>query len=663
MEASTMDIKGLQAVALSVRTLSMDAVQKANSGHPGLPLGCAELGALLYGEILTHYPKVPTWPNRDRFILSAGHGSMFLYSLLHLSGYDLSLEDIRNFRQLHSRTPGHPEYGHTPGVETTTGPLGQGVANAVGMAIAERMLAAKFNTDKHKIIDHYTYALAGDGCMMEGIASEAASLAGHLGLGKLIVFYDSNRISIEGPTDITFTEDVGKRFEAYGWQVLKGDMYDISAIANIVSQAKKETQKPTLIILKSIIGKGAPNKQGSHEVHGAPLGVDEVKAAKRAMGVPEDAEFYIHPDAIAYFKERAPHFEKAYKQWEQQFSEWSKANPELRKEWDRWMSQPTELYQSLQLPSFKVGDSVATRSASGKCLQTIAKQVPNLVGGSADLAPSNNTAMPEFGDFSATNPKGRTLHFGVREHAMGGIVNGMSLYGGLRPFCATFLVFSDYMKPAIRLAALMKRPVIYIFTHDSIFVGEDGPTHEPIEQLAALRSIPNLHVFRPGDAEETAWAWKAALLRQDGPTALVLSRQNLEVYPKADPQWRETAQRGAYIVKDSPAKPELIVIATGSEVSLALKAVEQSGLPNVRIVSMLCREQFLSQEPGFRDTILPRGVRTIVAELGSSLGWEGFVQDRRDLFCLDRFGLSAPGQKVAEALGRGVQHLVQLLKG
>ncbi|MCX7788066.1 MAG: transketolase [Spirochaetes bacterium] len=657
-----MDIKGLQAVALSVRTLSMDAIQKANSGHPGLPLGCAELGALLYGEILKHYPKVPTWPNRDRFILSAGHGSMFLYSLLHLAGYDLTLEDLKNFRQLHSRTPGHPEYGHTPGVETTTGPLGQGIANAVGMAIAERMLAAKFNTTAHRIIDHYTFALAGDGCMMEGIASEAASLAGHLGLGKLIVFYDSNRISIEGPTDITFTEDVGKRFEAYGWQVLQGDMYDIPAIANIVSKAKAESQKPTLIILKSIIGKGAPNKQGSHEVHGAPLGADEVRAAKRAMGVPEDAEFYIHPDALTYFKERAVQFEKAYKEWEQLFENWSKANPELRKEWDRWMVKSPNLYQALQLPSFKVGDSIATRSASGKCLQIIAKQVPNLVGGSADLAPSNNTAMPEFGDFSVANPKGRTLHFGVREHAMGGIVNGMSLYGGLRPFCATFLVFSDYMKPAIRLAALMKQPVIYIFTHDSIFVGEDGPTHEPIEQLAALRSIPNLRVLRPGDAEETAWAWKEALLRMEGPTALILSRQNLEVYPKADPKWQETAKRGAYIVKDSPGKPEVIIIATGSEVSLALKASEQTGMQNIRIVSMVCREQFLNQEPEFRNTILPSGVRTIVAELGSSLGWDGFVQDRDDLFCLDCFGLSAPGQKVAEALNRGVQHLVQLIK-
>jgi transketolase len=656
-----MDVKRLQAVALSVRTLSMDAIQKANSGHPGLPLGCAELGALLYGEILSHYPQDPSWPNRDRFILSAGHGSMFLYSLLHLSGYSLTLEDIKNFRQLHSKTPGHPEYGHTPGVETTTGPLGQGISNAVGMAIAERILAGKFNTSQHKIVDHFIYALAGDGCMMEGIASEAASLAGHLRLGKLIVFYDSNKISIEGSTDITFTEDVGKRFEAYGWQVLKGDMYDIPDTAELISRAKRETTRPSLIILKSVIGKGAPNKQGSHEVHGAALGVDEVKAAKRALGVPEDAEFFVHPDAVAYFADQQKRWEKAYQDWKALFEAWSKANPDLRKEWDRWVSKNPDPYQTLSLPEYKIGEKVATRAASGKCLQMIAKQIPNLVGGSADLAPSNNTALPEYGDFSVENPTGRTLHYGVREHAMGGISNGISLYGGLRTFCATFLVFSDYMKPAIRLAALMKQPVIYLFTHDSIFVGEDGPTHEPIEQIACLRSIPHLRVFRPGDGEETAWAWKSALSHIDGPTALVLSRQNLEVYPKADKDWKKTAQQGAYIVKEAEGKPELVIVATGSEVSLALKAVELSGKKNVRVVSMLCREQFLAQKEDFRKNILPSGVRTIVAELGSSQGWEGFVQSSEDLFTLDDFGLSGPGEQVAEALGRSEKHLAQLI--
>jgi transketolase len=656
-----MDVKRLQAVALSVRTLSMDAIQKANSGHPGLPLGCAELGALLYGEILSHYPQDPSWPNRDRFILSAGHGSMFLYSLLHLSGYSLTLEDIKNFRQLHSKTPGHPEYGHTPGVETTTGPLGQGISNAVGMAIAERILAGKFNTSQHKIVDHFIYALAGDGCMMEGIASEAASLAGHLRLGKLIVFYDSNKISIEGSTDITFTEDVGKRFEAYGWQVLKGDMYDIPDTAELISRAKRETTRPSLIILKSVIGKGAPNKQGSHEVHGAALGVDEVKAAKRALGVPEDAEFFVHPDAVAYFADQQKRWEKAYQDWKAIFKAWSKANPDLRKEWDRWVSKNPDPYQTLSLPEYKIGEKVATRAASGKCLQMIAKQIPNLVGGSADLAPSNNTALPEYGDFSVENPTGRTLHYGVREHAMGGISNGISLYGGLRTFCATFLVFSDYMKPAIRLAALMKQPVIYLFTHDSIFVGEDGPTHEPIEQIACLRSIPHLRVFRPGDGEETAWAWKSALSHIDGPTALVLSRQNLEVYPKADKDWKKTAQQGAYIVKEAEGKPELVIVATGSEVSLALKAVELSGKKNVRVVSMLCREQFLAQKEDFRKNILPSGVRTIVAELGSSQGWEGFVQSSEDLFTLDDFGLSGPGEQVAEALGRSEKHLAQLI--
>ncbi|HOV40000.1 MAG TPA: 1-deoxy-D-xylulose-5-phosphate synthase N-terminal domain-containing protein, partial [Spirochaetales bacterium] len=401
-----MDVKRLQAVALSVRTLSMDAIQKANSGHPGLPLGCAELGALLYGEILSHYPQDPSWPNRDRFILSAGHGSMFLYSLLHLSGYSLTLEDIKNFRQLHSKTPGHPEYGHTPGVETTTGPLGQGISNAVGMAIAERMLAGKFNTPQHKIVDHFIYALAGDGCMMEGIASEAASLAGHLRLGKLVVFYDSNKISIEGSTDITFTEDVGKRFEAYGWQVLTGDMYDIPDTAELISRAKRETTRPSLIILKSVIGKGAPNKQGSHEVHGAALGTDEVKAAKRALGVPEDAEFFVHPDAATYFADQQKRWEKTYQNWKTLFETWTKANPDLRKEWDRWVSKNPDPYQTLSLPEYKIGEKVATRAASGKCLQMIAKQIPNLVGGSADLAPSNNTALPEYGDFSVENPTG-----------------------------------------------------------------------------------------------------------------------------------------------------------------------------------------------------------------------------------------------------------------
>jgi transketolase len=656
-----MNINGLKAVALSVRTLSMDAVQKANSGHPGLPLGCAEIGALLYGEILNHYPDDPRWPNRDRFVLSAGHGSMFLYSLLHLSGYKLTLDDIKNFRQVGSKTPGHPEYGHTEGVETTTGPLGQGIANAVGMAMAEVMLAGKFNTSSHTIVDHYTYALAGDGCMMEGVASEAASLAGYLGLGKLILFYDSNRITIEGSTDITFTEDVAKRYEAYGWQVESVDAYDFENIMKLVEKAKAEKTKPSLIILKSIIGKGAPNKQGSHEVHGAPLGEAEVKAARKALGVPEDAEFYIQPEALSYLAAKKSEVKKTYEAWKKRFEDYSKANPALRKEWDLRHSPDPAVFESIVLPEFKEGDKIATRSASGKTLLAVAKAVPGLVGGSADLAPSNNTAMPEYGDFSLKNPTGRTLHFGVREHAMGAIANALCLYGGFRPFCATFLVFSDYMKPAVRLASLMKLPVIYVFTHDSIFVGEDGPTHQPIEHFAALRIIPGMLVLRPGDAQETAWAWSAALKNTRGPTALILTRQNLEVYPKADADWRKTAEKGAYIVKDTEGKPDVVVIATGSEVSLAVKAAEAVKNKKIRVVSMLSRERFLSQDAGFQESIAPRGVRTIVAEVGVSFGWEGFVQSPKDLFTIDSFGLSGPGEKVAAALGRDQASLEKLI--
>ncbi len=656
-----MDTKGLKAAALSIRTLSMDAIQKANSGHPGMPLGCAEIGALLYGEILRHYPGDSAWPNRDRFVLSAGHGSMLLYALLHLSGYRLSLEDIRNFRQVGSRTPGHPEYGHTDGVETTTGPLGQGVGNAVGLAVAEAMTAAKFNTREHTIVDHYTYALAGDGCMMEGVASEAASMAGHLGLGKLIVFYDSNDITIEGSTNITFTEDVGARFRAYGWQTLTGDAYDFPGMMKLVEEAKADTKRPSLIILKSTIGKGAPSKQGSHETHGAPLGSDEIRAARKAMGVPEDAEFFVHPDAVSYFAAKKERTQKAYDEWKKTFDAWAGANPGLKAEWDLWHAKEPSL-QGLALPEFKIGDSVATRSAGGKALLAAARLLPNLVGGSADLGPSNNTAMPEYGVFGPGNPRGRGFHFGVREHAMGAVCNGMALYGSLRPFCATFLVFSDYMKPAIRLAALMKIPVIYIFTHDSIYVGEDGPTHQPIEHLAALRIIPDLLVLRPGDAQETALAWKTALARHDGPTALVLTRQNLPVYPKADPDWADSFRRGAYIVKDPAGSPEVVVLATGSEVSLAVQAAEASGR-KVRVVSMPSRELFLAQDRAFREKILPPGVRVIVAEVGVSCGWDGFVRDRKDLFTIDGFGLSGPGPKVAEALHRDQSSLEKLIRG
>ena len=655
-----MNTKAVEAIALSVRSLSMDGVQAANSGHPGLPLGMAELGALLYGEILRHYPGDPSWPNRDRFVLSAGHGSMFLYSLLHLSGYDVSLDDLKQFRQVGSKTPGHPEYGHTPGVETTTGPLGQGICNAVGMAIAETMLAEAFNTKKHAVVDHFTYVLCGDGDLMEGVSGEASSLAGHLGLGKLIVFYDSNKISIEGSTELAFTENVMQRYEAYGWQVLSGDAYDTRGIEGLVEQAREETEKPTLIHLTSIIGKGSPNKAGTHEVHGAALGEDEVLATRRALGLGDNDAFFVHPEAKAFLTERYEELKREHDEWQELFVEWAEANPELKQKWDKYFSDGTSLLPRVEMPEFNVGDKLATRQASGKVLQALAKSIPHLVGGSADLAPSNNTALPGYGSFSRTNRSGRTLHFGVREHGMGAICNGMSVHGGFRPFCATFLVFTDYMRGAMRLSALMKQPVIYIMTHDSIFLGEDGPTHQPIEHLAAMRCIPNMLVLRPGDAQETAQAWLMAMENTQGPTVLALTRQGLPVYEKADPSWTRTARRGAYVVQDTEGTPDVVVVATGSEVSLAVAAAADSG-KKVRIVSMVSRELFHAQDREFREAIIPPGVRTIVAELGIAQGWEGFVQDREDLFVLSDFGASGPGDKVAEHFGRTQKDLAALI--
>ena len=568
-----MDTASLAKVALSVRTLSMDAIQKANSGHPGLPLGCAELGALLYGEILKHDPSDPAWLDRDRFVLSAGHGSMLLYSMLHLSGYKVSLDDIRAFRQIGSPCAGHPEYGHCPGIETTTGPLGQGLATAVGMAIAERMLAARFNTPAHPVIDHWTYVLAGDGCLQEGVASEASSLAGHLGLEKLIVFYDSNRITIDGGTELAFTEDVAKRYEAYGWKVLKGDMYDFEGVARLVAEAKADTPKPKLIILTSVIGKGAPTLQGSHKTHGAPLGPEEIQRARAAMGIPADADFYVAPEARAYFETRKAVFRKTRESWNSLYAAWKAANPAKAAELAAFLSgKPSAPFAA---PAFAAGESLATRAASGKALAAASAAWPNLVGGSADLTGPNSSQLPSGGVFSRSDRAGRMIHYGVREHAMAAVSNGLALHGGLRSFCATFLVFADYLRPALRLSALMKLPVIYILTHDSVFLGEDGPTHQPVEHLASLRCMPNVRVLRPADAEETVAAWEMALERTDGPTVLALSRQNLPVLAKADPEWRETMRLGAYVVRNSKGEPDVVVLASGSEVPLALAAAER----------------------------------------------------------------------------------------
>ncbi|MBN1499362.1 MAG: transketolase [Spirochaetes bacterium] len=644
--------KQLDAFACSIRTLSMDAIQAAKSGHPGLPLGCAELGALLFSLVLKHDPENPGWENRDRFVLSAGHGSMFLYSLLHLTGYDLPLEDVKRFRQSNSLTPGHPEFGHTAGVETTTGPLGAGFSNAVGMAIAESVLAAKFNKGSNTPVDHYTWSLAGDGCMMEGVTQEAASLAGHLKLGKLIVFYDSNKITIEGNTDLAFTEDVAARFSAYGWQILKCSGYDYDAMLENIQKAKDETNRPSLIVLETKIGKGAPTKAGSHEVHGAPLGADEIKAFRKENGIDENEAFFIHPEVAPFIKERKAEWTKQRQQWNSDFEKWSSANKDLHKEWDSWYSGNFDV----KFPEFKTGDSIATRSASGQVLQTVADTFPSLIGGSADLAPSNNTNMKGKGDYSADDRLGRNMHFGIREHAMGGIANGMLIHGGLRTYCATFLVFSDYMRAPVRLASLMNIPQIFVFTHDSIFVGEDGPTHQPIEHVESLRIIPGMLVLRPGDAQETAEAWKFLLNEKKRAGVILLTRQNLEVFEKSDKNWKDNIKKGAYIVQDGGSDPDTVVFATGSEVNMAIKAASMTD-KKVRIISVLSRELFFS-DTKYVDQLVPAKCRKVSVEAGVTTGWGRYTDEQ---FGIDRFGLCGPAEEVAEALGFTAKKLAAIL--
>ncbi|MGP1565517.1 MAG: transketolase [Treponema sp.] len=656
-----MNEKEINAVASSIRSLSMDAIQKANSGHPGLPLGAAELAAVLYGEILKHNPADSKWTDRDRFVLSAGHGSMLLYSILHLSGYKVSIDDIKSFRQVGSNCPGHPEYGMTDGVECTSGPLGQGIAMAVGMAVAETMLAARFNTAKHKIVDHYTYSLVGEGCLQEGVASEACSLAGHLKLGKLIVYYDCNKISIDGSTDITFTEDIAKRFEAYGWQVLNGSMYNPEEILKLSEEAKKCTDKPTLIILKSVIGYGAP-LQGTADVHGAPLGADGVKTAKKTLGLPEDKDFYVHPEAYKYFEDKKAKFNSAEEDWKKEFDAWSKENPDLRNQWDAFHAgKPTG---NAKDAGFSAEDKTATRGAGGKVLNVMADRYLNLVGGSADLSGPNKTQLKNGGGiYSENNRIGRTIEFGIREFAMSALCSGISLHGGLRPFCATFLVFSDYMRAQIRLASLMKQPVIYIFTHDSIYVGEDGPTHQPIETLTALRAIPGVQVLRPGDAQETEAAWEMAIEAHDHPVCIILTRQDLQGYEKADKDWKNTVKCGAYIAKDCEGTPDVTVLASGSEVSMAINAASKVTQKKIRIVSVIDVKLFASLDEAAREKLTGSGVRIVTAEAGIGMEWMQFVKDKRDVFSIERFGESGPAEKVAEHLGFTAEKLAELLKG
>jgi transketolase len=528
------------------------------------------------------------------------------------------------------------------------------------MALAEAHLASKFNTEKHTIIDHYTYVLSSDGCMMEGVASEAASLAGHLGLGKLIVFYDSNKISIEGSTELAFTEDVLTRFQGYGWQTLSCDAYDMEAIVKMVEKAKQEKNKPTIIKLDSIIGKGSFSLEGSAKTHGSALGEEEIEKTREKLGIPH--EFYVAPEAKAYIEERRSVWEKWYETWEQVFSEWAKENPGLKQEFDYYMSRDLPNLEKIPFPEFGEGDKDATRASSGKVLNSIAADVPNLIGGSADLAPSNKTLLDDYPDFTRSDRSGRNLHFGVREHGMGGITNGIALHGGLRPYCATFLVFADYMRPTIRLAAMMHLPVVYVYTHDSIYVGEDGPTHQPIEQLGSLRVIPHLYVLRPADPQETAVAWKIALGRSDGPSALSLTRQKLSVFAKDDPQWQKTAEKGAYIARDCDGKPDVVFVATGSEVSLALEAAAEMKGQKVRVVSMLCKELFMQQDDGFKQKLIPKGVKTVVAEAGVAYGWADIATDNEHIVSIERFGDSAPGGEVAQHLGLTKEALIKTAK-
>lgn len=656
-----MNIPALEKVALSVRSLSIDAIQQANSGHPGLPLGAAELGAWLYGTGMRYDPARPDWIDRDRFVLSAGHGSMFLYSLLHLSGFPVSLDDIRRFRQLGSPCAGHPEYGAILGIETTTGPLGQGVANGVGLALAETMLAARLNTEKRRIVDHYTFVLAGDGCLMEGVSAEASSLAGSLGLGKLIVYYDSNSITIDGSTELAFTEEVGRRYEAYGWQVLAGDMYDFSQIESLTALAKADTKHPSLIILKSVIGKGSPNKAGTAGVHGSPLGAEELAKTKANLGIPADSPFWIAPEALAFFEARREELAAARSAWDSDFAAWKVEAPDKAALLGAILAG-TEA-APLALPAFKADEKLATRAASGKALAAAYTAYPGLVGGSADLTGPNSTALPGGDVYGPANRQGRYIHFGVREHGMAAIANGLALHG-FRPFVATFLTFVDYLKPALRLSALMKLPVVYVMTHDSIWLGEDGPTHQPIEHLASCRSIPNVLVLRPADADETAEAWRIAMARREGPTLLVLSRQNLPIINKHDQDWRDRMAVGAYVVRDSRKAPATVVVATGSEVALALQAVallEKEGRADtVRVVSMPGREAFFAAPAARREAVIPPRSRVVVVETGVAQGWERLARPE-DILSIESFGESGPAEDVAKHFGFTPEKLAALI--
>lgn len=655
----------LKLVANTIRGLAMDGVQAANSGHPGLPMGMADVAAVLWTQFLNYNPENPDWADRDRFILSAGHGSMLHYSLLHLAGYDLPIEELQNFRQWGSKTAGHPEYGHTPGVETTTGPLGQGCGNAVGMALAEKMLAARFNTDEHNIVDHYTYVIASEGEFMEGASHEVFSLAGNHGLGDLIVFYDENFISIEGDTHITYTDDVEKRMDAYGWHVQRINGHDHDDIANAVRVAQKEVGKPSVIICNTTIGFGSPNKAGSHDVHGAPLGQDEVALTKEALGISPE-KFHVPEEVRDTFAEIAAEGARKEEKWNALFADYAKANPEKVKEWDLCMKGDLPEDLAGQIADFEAGGSIATRSASGKVLQDLAKAVPYLIGGSADLAPSNNTDLKGLGDIGANAYTGRNLHFGVRELGMGAIMNGLQLHGGFRVFGATFLVFADFVRPATRLAALMNLPVIYVYTHDSFYVGEDGPTHQPIETLMSLRITPNVTTIRPSDATEAKYAWIAALENKTGPTALLFTRQNLPIFDRSELTGAEELKKGAYTIwENADSGHDLLLMASGSEVWISIDAAKKLAEEGkkVRVVSFPSWELFEQQDEAYKASVIPpECTKRIAVEAGWPTGWEKYVGMDGKIIGIDHFGASAPGAVLAEKFGITAENVYSTAK-
>lgn len=665
MTSAATDKQALDKLCIdTIRTLSMDAVQKANSGHPGTPMALAPIAYVLYTRVMRHNPQNADWWDRDRFVLSAGHASMLLYSVLYLTGYGLTLDDIKNFRQLHSPTAGHPEYGYAAGIETTTGPLGQGIANSVGLALAERMLAERFNRPGHQIVDHYTYTIASDGDMQEGVQAEAASVAGHLGLGRLIAFYDDNHISIEGDTALSFSEDVGKRYEAYGWHVQNlGEDLALERVEEAIATAKDVTDQPSLIIIRTHIAPGSPNKQDTEEAHGSPLGDDEIKLTKEAYDWPSEEPFFVPQEALDHFRETMERGQELESEWGERWEAYKSEFKAEAKEFERIMSGKLPKGWDADVPKFKADDgAIATRKASNAVIQWVAEQVPEFIGGSADLAPSTLTTIDGADSVERSDYGGRNMHYGIREHGMGAIVNGMVLHG-LRAFGSTFLIFSDYMKGAMRLSAVMKIPSVWVFTHDSIGLGEDGPTHQPIEQLVHLRAVPNMSVVRPADANETALAWQYAINRQDGPTVMALSRQGLQILERRNVP-DDAIERGGYVLRNKSGKPDVVLVATGSEVMIASEAVDKLEELEVkaRLVSMPCVENFLAQDDAYRDDVCPPGVPRVAIEAAATLGWERIVGSTGAIVGMTTFGASAPQKDLYEHFGFTAENIAEVAK-